>query len=221
MLRNEEHKRLSLELPSASDSNSDPKSSESTALSKLSFEEFLHLRTNYLKLTPYVRTLFCCLSLLVLLWDLMLFCTILYFHIMVEKVVASCIAVVLWFVLYRGLYTTNWSSLFSLPGCEGPFKYVTYKSKSDKVCKKESLNRGRPTETKKAARSDDVPKFLGMPLYGYPKQATQQPQPAEEELVNGKVINDAPVSLKNSRSRSASRTGLRGSSRSSLNLKYL
>jgi len=206
------------------DSGQEFQASESTPLSKLTLEEFLHLRENYTKLTPYVRTLFCFLSVFVFLWDFMLICTVLYFHIMIEKVVASCIAVLLWFVLYRGLYTTSWSPLFSLPGFEGPFKYVTYKSKNDKLSKKESLNRGRQGETKRTARSDDVPKFMGMPIYGLTKQQ-QPPQPADEELVNGKVIHDAPStlgSLKTSRSRSASRTGLpRGSSRSSLNLKYL
>ena len=115
------------------------------------------------------------------------------------------------------------SPLFCLPGFEGPFKYVTYKSKSDKLSKKESLNRGRPTEARKATRYDDVPKFMGMPIYGLTKPLPSQSQPDDEELVNGKVINDAPAgSFKTSRSRSASRTGLpRGSSKSSLNLKYL
>lgn len=224
MLRNEEHKRLSTDLPPMTDSGQEVLTSESTPLSKLTLEEFLHLREHYTKLTPYVRTLFCFLSLFVFLWDVMLICTVLYFHIMIEKVVASCIAVLLWFVLYRGLYTTAWSPLFCLPGFEGPFKYVTYKSKSDKLSKRESLNRGRQSETKRATRSDDVPKFMGMPLYGLQtKQAASQP--ADDDLVNGKVIHDAPPtsgSLKTSRSRSASRTGLpRGSSRSSLNLKYL
>ena len=148
----------------------------------------------------------------------MLFTTILYFHIMIEKVVASCIAITLWFVLYRGLYTTSWSPLFRLPGFEGPFKYVTYKSKNEKLSTKESLNRGRTTENKKTQKGDDLPKFMGMPLYGLAKQ---QQQPVLDE----EVINDAPTSsgtFKNSRSRSASRTGLpRGSSKSSLNLKYL
>ena len=188
---------------------------------------FLHqtlfsCRSHYAKYTPYVRALFCSLAIFVCLWDLMLFCTILYFHIMIEKVLASCIAIMLWFVLYRGLYTTTWSSLLCLPGFEGPFKYVTYKSKNEKLSKRESLNRGRTTENKKTPRGDDLPKFMGMPLYGLAKQ---QQQPVAEEEITGKVINDAPTnsgSLKNSRSRSASRTGLpRGSSKSSLNLKYL
>ena len=179
-------------------------------------------RSHYAKYTPYVRALFCSLAIFVCLWDLMLFTTILYFHIMIEKVVASCIAIMLWFVLYRGLYTTSWSPLLRLPGFEGPFKYVTYKSNKEKLSKKESLNRGRTTENKKTQRGDDLPKFMGMPLYGLAKQ---QQQPVLDEEVNGKVINDAPTgsgTFKNSRSRSASRTGLpRGSSKSSLNLKYL
>ena len=219
MLRNEEHKRLSTDLPLPPDSSQDSKITESTALSKLTAEEFLHLRTNYVKLTPYVRLLFCFLAVFALIWDLMLFCTILYFHIMIEKVVASCIAVVLWFVLYRGIYTTSWSSLFRLPGFEGPFKYVTYKTKNEKLSKKESLNRGR-AEGKKATRGDDLPKFMGMPLYGLAKPSAQ----TLDEEVNGKVINDVQpsTSFKTTRSRSASRTGLpRGSSKSSLNLKYL
>jgi hypothetical protein len=149
--------------------------------------------------------------------------TILYFHIMIEKVVACCIAVVLWFVLYRGLYASSWSSAyFQLPGFEGPFKYVTYKTMSEKLSKRESLNRGRPTEARKAAKPDDVPKFMGMPIYGLAKTPAAQTKSPEEDLLSGKVINEAPVSLKTSRSRSASRTGLpRGSSKSSLNLKYL
>ena len=36
--------------------------------------------------TPFVRLLFCGLAVLVLLWDVMLICTALFFHIMIEKV---------------------------------------------------------------------------------------------------------------------------------------
>jgi len=36
---------------------------------------------------------------------------------------------------------------------------------ADKLSNKESINRGRTTD-KKPTRSDDLPKFLGMPLYG-------------------------------------------------------
>ena len=69
--------------------------------------------------TPYVRLVFCLLAVLVLLWDVTLVCTALYFHIMIEKVVATSAAVLLWFVLYRAIYVHSWSP--GLPG-DGPFK---------------------------------------------------------------------------------------------------
>ena len=46
--------------------------------------------------TPLARALFCGLAALVLLWDAMLVCTALFFHIMIEKVVATCAAVLTW-----------------------------------------------------------------------------------------------------------------------------
>ena len=94
-----------------------------TSLSKLSLEEFLHLRTWHTGYTPLVRLLFCLLSCLVVLWDAMLLATLLHFHITLEKVLATLIAVTLWFGLYRGLYTQPWSPI-SLPGVGAPFKYI-------------------------------------------------------------------------------------------------
>jgi hypothetical protein len=93
MIRSEEHRRLSTDLSSPMQQLSDQ---DSTALSKLNLDEFLHLRKNYKKYTTHVRLLFCMLAGLVLLWDVMLVCTALYFHIMIEKVVASCAAVLTW-----------------------------------------------------------------------------------------------------------------------------
>lgn len=43
MLRNEEHKRLSTDLPASADSAQEVTNTEATALSKLKSEEFLHL----------------------------------------------------------------------------------------------------------------------------------------------------------------------------------
>ena len=110
MIRMEEHRRLN------TDMNNEH---EMTPLSKLKLDEFLRLRNDYKRFTPFVRVLFCCLALLALLWDVMIVCTSLYFHIMIEKVVAVCMAVLIWFVLYRGIYIHPWSP--GLPG-EGPFK---------------------------------------------------------------------------------------------------
>jgi hypothetical protein len=105
MLLNEEHKRLDVSLKSSGDSSAVDK----TILSKLKSKEFLHLRTNYKANTPWVRLLFCILAMWFTLWDLMLICTALYFHITIEKVVASCLAVLIWFSLYRVFYTLSWS----------------------------------------------------------------------------------------------------------------
>ena len=92
MLRNEEHKRLSVDLSSGDNA---------TSLSKLKNEQFLHLRSNYKVYTPWVRLVFCLLSVLVTLWDVMLFFTLMYFHITLEKIIAASIAVLTWYLLYR------------------------------------------------------------------------------------------------------------------------
>ncbi len=155
MLRDEEHLRL----------NTDPSGGQegekaATALSKLSLEEFLHLRKSYLAHTPTVRLLFCLMGCLVLLWDVMLVCTALFFHMMIEKVLATGCAVLVWFVLYRGVYANAWPGLAGA----GPFKYVVEANvKANKA--------RRPISSRKPFKcdhhqKDDLPKFMGMPLYG-------------------------------------------------------
>ena len=214
ILRNEEHKRLSVEIPDASDEQgigchncamhaywfrmetqlskcsmlsifpwrtvcnsvttmcalhnswlTPPEGS--TVLSRLSPEEFLHLRANYRKHTIIVRVLFCALSFLLLLWDIMIVCTVMYFHMMIEKVIATSLAVIAWFILYRGLYVQPWSP--GLPGEGGPFKYVTYKMKtySNFGDRRGSFRNSHQENHKneKWSKKDDVPKFMGMPLY--------------------------------------------------------
>jgi len=149
-IRNEEHRRL----------NDDQERSD-TPLTKLKNEEFLQLRNEFPKRTPYVRLLFCLMALLMMFWDSMLLITVLYFHMMIEKVVASGAAVLTWFGLYKFIYTQSFSP--GLPG-EGAFKYVIWK---DPVS---NINRNKPCSKHKSAESkwsskDEVPKFMGMPLY--------------------------------------------------------
>ena len=110
ILRIEEHKRLSVEISESNDNSNEA----STVLSRLSSEEFLHLRACYRKHTITIRVLFCLLSLLLLLWEIMIVCTIIYFHLMVEKVIATSLAVITWFILYRVIYIQKWSP--GLPG---------------------------------------------------------------------------------------------------------
>merc|ERR1719228_1583859 len=148
-LRNEEHRRLT-----------DDKEQSDTPLSKLRNEEFLHLRAEFPKRTPYVRLLFCLMAILMLFWDFMLLLTVLYFHMMIEKVVASACAVLTWFVLYKFLYTQSLSP--GLPG-EGIFKYVVWKDPVTALSRK-TCARHKAAESKWSSK-DEVPKFMGMPLY--------------------------------------------------------
>ena len=91
-----------------------------TPLGKLKYEEFIHIRKFYPENTPWVRAVFCLLAVIISLWDFMLLCTVLYFHMMIEKVVASGLAVLSWFALYKFFYRQDFSP--GLPG-SGPFKY--------------------------------------------------------------------------------------------------
>ena len=61
------------------------------------------------------------MALLMLFWDFMLLITVLYFHMMIEKVVASGLAVLSWFALYKFFYRQDFSP--GLPG-SGPFKWA-------------------------------------------------------------------------------------------------
>ena len=215
MLRNEEHKRLSTDLSSSGDKHQ-------TALTKLKNEEFLHLRANYKSYTPWVRLLFCVLALFVALWDIMLYFTSLYFHITLEKIIGASLAVLVWFLLYRVIYTSKWSP--GLPG-EGMFKYVTEKKfkRSDSVLKKYE-------NSQKWTGRDDIPKFMGMPIYGASKPEPEPQSHGDEEFTRNvrnarKASFDRDASYGNlsknrSRSRSTSRTRVSSVSRSSLNLKW-
>ena len=74
-------------------------------------------------------------------------------------------------MLYRGIYVHDWSP--GLPGETGPFKYVLSRT----AARPPDLPRGRRgpcdhqhhAQQSRWAPKDDVPKFMGMPLYGYRK----------------------------------------------------
>uniref|UniRef100_A0A2R5LKW7 Putative inositol phospholipid synthesis protein scs3p n=1 Tax=Ornithodoros turicata TaxID=34597 RepID=A0A2R5LKW7_9ACAR len=93
---------------------------EDSPLKEIPEEKLVVLREEYSKLTPYIRYLFVGMTFLSILWDVMLVCTVIYFHTMVQKVSGGIIAVLLWFVTYRLLYTLPWSP--GLPG-KGLVKY--------------------------------------------------------------------------------------------------
>lgn len=136
---------------------------ESTATSTnplryLTDVEFKNLQFNYEKYTPYIRGLFVTITLFQIMWDVMLVCTMLYYHIMIEKFLGGAFAVLTWFFTYRVWYTHP-RLLPKLPG-DGVFKYVKKTSKT-------------PTTTRRRTGSivngtvPGTPMFMGRPIYSF------------------------------------------------------
>ncbi|XP_066991992.1 acyl-coenzyme A diphosphatase FITM2 [Anabrus simplex] len=160
LIRDEEHSR------SVGD-----KSAGNKPLRNLSNEEFLNLKESYEKFTPYIRCLFIAMTCLVVLWDIMLVSTMLYYHIMIEKFISGAIAILMWYVTYRYWYTIP-KVLPCLPG-EGLFKYKDAKVNKDIPLKR----KGTATNNAKG----NLPTFMGMPLYGLKNQDTKEPRQDKDE----------------------------------------
>lgn len=60
-------------------------------------------------ISPLVKVLFICASLLLVLWEFMLVCTTVYFHTTVQKVVGALIALFTWYASYRIWYENELS----------------------------------------------------------------------------------------------------------------
>ncbi|XP_022244232.1 FIT family protein CG10671-like [Limulus polyphemus] len=101
---------------------------DESPLKKLSEEQMYKLKTSYEQFTPYVRVTFVFMTVLLLIWDVMLMTTILYYHNMVQKLAGGLIAIGIWFITYRIWYRMKYSP--GLPG-EGLFKYSHLKSPRD------------------------------------------------------------------------------------------
>lgn len=145
-LRNEEHNRAARE-----DSSSNP-------LRNLNDNELKEVRVSYDKYTPYVRALFIAMTALQLLWDVMLVCTMLYYHKMIEKVLSGIFAILTWFFTYRAWYPVN--SL--LPSTVGQGKFLYQKPKTPVTIPLRKQSATSPSSSK----APDTPKtFMGMPLY--------------------------------------------------------
>lgn len=146
-LRNEEHNRIARE-----DSSSNP-------LRNLDDAELQHVKTTYDKYTPVIRILFISITALQMLWDIMLVCTMLYYHRMIEKVLSGIFAILTWFLTYRGWYSSD--TLPPNSAGQGKFTYQKAKAHSTVQLRKQSLYYGGAGF---ASRPNDVPKFMGMPL---------------------------------------------------------
>jgi hypothetical protein len=175
-IRNEEYKRRR---PSGNQSqfSGDGTGSETlsdTPLSNLSDEEFHKLKDFYTRFAIPAKVTLIILTLLTLLWDLMIVMTAIYFHVMIEKVIGGLAAVLMWFLTYQGFYTMNSDISPGLPGL-GLFKYSNHHNQKLPVL----LGRPGPSgkigvattsKGKTKESPDDVPNFMGMPLYALRKK---------------------------------------------------
>lgn len=155
-LRNEEHNRITNE-----DASTNP-------LRILDDAELKKTRDLYEKYTPYIRVLFVSITALQLLWDVMLVCTMLYYHKMIEKVLSGIFAILTWFFTYRAWYPTP--SLLPNVAGNGNFIYQKFKPASMQQIpiRKQSATYGPTTSSPASSSSrtpDGTPKFMGMPLY--------------------------------------------------------
>ncbi|GAB1861688.1 UPF0517 transmembrane protein CG10671 [Camponotus japonicus] len=121
-------------------------------LRNLSDNDLEFLKKAHQALTPYLRGLFVAMTLQQLLWDIMLVSTTLYYHIMIEKFLASVAAIMTWYVTYKWWYKLPKIGL-PAPG-DGLFKYNEVKTNPD-------LN----IRVRRSTLNDNnQPKFMGIPL---------------------------------------------------------
>ncbi|KAK3870334.1 hypothetical protein Pcinc_024432 [Petrolisthes cinctipes] len=161
IIRLEDHHR--------SEVQNDPGESK-TVLDTLSNDDLIVLKLNYEQFTPYIRGIFCIMTLMSVLSDVMLTCTIIFFHTMPQKVVGGAIAIGTWFVTYRVWFKSDASP--GLPGA-GLFPYQNLKEKT----KDQAPLRRRSSLCKE--HKDSLPKFMGMPLYGLKKDIDEKKKEAE------------------------------------------
>lgn len=174
-IRNEEYNRATKE------------KSLTNPLRNLKDNDIRVLKYLYEKYTPIIRLMFIGATVLQLLWDIMLVCTMLYYHKMIEKMISGIIAILTWFFCYRVWYPST-SMLPDVAG-HGLFNYQKKNSKISSL----PIRRSSITLQNRTSMGD-IPKFMGMPLYGLnAQQQQQQQQPQYRPGGNGGV--DQPTSV--------------------------
>lgn len=147
-IRNEEHNRTAGE------------KSSTNPLRYLKDEDIKRLKMLYEKYTPAIRMLFIGCAVLQLLWDIMLVCTMLYYHKMIEKMLSGIFAILTWFFCYRVWYPSR-ATLPDTAG-HGLFNYQKLKNPPLPLKRTPSL----VSQNRSAPGPGELPKFMGMPLYG-------------------------------------------------------
>lgn len=147
-------------------------SPSSNPLRTLNDAEISILKALYEKYTPIIRLLFVAITCLQVLWDIMLVCTMLYYHRMVEKVVSGIIAICTWYFTYRAWYPIKYLP----PNCpgKGGFNYQQKIVVGNPNLERRAslLNAKIPKPNISTSKSSsDVPKFMGNRIY---KSAAQR-----------------------------------------------
>lgn len=129
----------------------------SNPLRSLNDAEILVLKNLYEKYTPIIRLLFVGITVLQLLWDIMLVCTMIYYHRMAEKIVSGLIAVCTWYFTYRAWYPAK-SILPFQPG-RGAFNYqqkIVSSSNSNLGRRASLLNAKLPKPSTSSTKANEV-----------------------------------------------------------------
>ncbi|CRK93402.1 CLUMA_CG006938, isoform A [Clunio marinus] len=130
-------------------------SSSLNPLRNLNEDEITSLKFLYSKYTPIIKLLFVAITILQLLWDIMLVCTMLYYHRMVEKVAGGIIAICTWYFTYRAWYPSK--SILPDAAGKGPFIYQQKAVQPSSVARRNSL---LTNKTAKPSTSSELPKFM-------------------------------------------------------------
>lgn len=161
--------------------------SSSNPLRGLNDEQIRSLQFLYTRLTPIIRTLFIGMAGLQLLWDIMLVGTMLYYHRMIEKVISGIIAILTWYFTYRFWYPTNGllpeapgNGLFYYQRENFPLRRPTHLHTCTPASSSQSSASGQKTNpngsgrlgTSPSQQQQQIPTFMGMPLFTNAKAAT-------------------------------------------------
>lgn len=163
-------------------------------LRALNDNEIITLKTLYEKYTPIIRLLFVGITVLQLLWDIMLVCTMIYYHRMAEKIVSGLIAIVTWYFTYRAWYPSK--SILPLSAGKGLFNYqqkIVSLTASNLGRRASLLNAKLPKPSSSATKPSEVPKFMGNPIYKSAAQRSELNAP-DGLPATGKYDNFQPPS---------------------------
>lgn len=155
-------------------SRNTPNATSRGHLRNLSDEDLEFLKKAHKALTPYLRGLFVAMTLQQLLWDVMLVSTMMYYHIMLEKMLGGIAAIVTWYATYHWWFGLANGGLYA-PG-EGLFRYTEVREPHDPAA----------ARARRSTLNGSGPRFMGMPIRTPQENAdpaTATPlRPAEAEL---------------------------------------